>query len=152
MIGLLLANWRIVVMALLVAAVGFYKWRFERERTEFQNYRTETRAAGLAAEMRAKEIALRDLKRKEHADAENATTVANLATTAHRLRLARADRSYLPPAATNSPSPATACVNRADADGAIRGFIEETSRLIEEGDRAIADLNTAKVWSQAPQR
>ena len=153
-LGLIAGNWRWILMALLVAAVGFYKWRFEHERSQFGEFRTQVRAEGLAAEMRAKEIALRDLKRKEHADAENATTVANLATTIKRLRDANTYRLKLPAAPATSSRPDLLCLDRAEyqrEDGEITKRLREGARsLADEGSKNTLELNNAKEWARRP--
>lgn len=148
----LLANWKIVAVAALVLILAGYgqTMRAQRDalRVEYSDYRREVaRAAQLAAE-RALKKTIEDEERKEKADVENLRLRALLDATTRRLRDARRDSSFVPPAASCPDRPASACFQRADLERALQQLDREVSELVEEGDRAIIDLETAKRWAQ----
>jgi hypothetical protein len=90
---------------------------------------------------------------KEKADAANAKTKRDLAGLygAYRsLRDQRRNGSLLPEAPADSTSPERITFDRKGFDSAVSGFDQGVTGLLTEGDTAIVDLNTAKVWAQNP--
>lgn len=124
--------------------------RLESAKADHAAFVAKTEAAGKEQERRAKETEAADRKRKEKADAENKTSRARIATLSIELRDARSRSSYLPPATPGASSPDTATVVRADVERALQLLDDGVTRLVAEGDQAIADLNTAKSWATAP--
>ena len=149
LIPILLANWRLVALGLIVAAVGGYIWSCERAK--------DTLAAQKAiAEQQARENAkqaLRDLKNKERADENYERRISRLNTDIGRLRNASA--SNLP---TVSPGPSgtpTVTFDRAELNAALRSYRDEVARgraeirgIAGEGAAAVEGLDTAKEWAQ----
>ena len=150
--SLLLNRWVLIgiAFAAVSAYAGFEHWQAGRWEDKYVAFVAETKAAGVAAQAKAKEIETANKERKDKADADHAATVASLNADIERLRNERASRRYLPAPAAGSPSPERTCLSTADAERAIRDFIEAASGLVAEGDRAIADLNAAKEWAQKP--
>jgi hypothetical protein len=135
--------------ALTLLYAGCEHKRAKSWKEKYQTFLIQTEAVGKAQEAATKAKILSDKLVKDTADAEHAATVKSLNDTLSRLRSERASRSYLPPAAPGAPSAQRACLSRPDAERAIREFVEGAGRLLEEGDRAIVDLNTAKAWASA---
>ena len=156
MLLFLLNNWRVVALAVTIsvlsATAGFYRWSANRWETKYEDFVVEVRAAGLAAEAKAKAKEEADKKTKETVDAKYRTDLSKLRADNDRLRSERASRVYLPPSAPGAGGSETTCLATADAERAIRDFIEAASGLITEGDEARAALDNAKVWSQSLQR
>ena len=148
MIGLLIANWRYVMMALLLAAVAFYRWDAQRWEKKYYTFEAQVKVLGEAAKEKAKAQEMADKLRKDIADAENATTVARLTTTIKRLRDQHASTSLVPAAAPGASRPELACFDRPLLIGALRRFEEGVEGLVGEGDQATVSLNTAKEWAQ----
>lgn len=140
-IPFLLANWKLIAIGLLAAAVGMYVWHCERAKDKL--------AQSIAiAEQQAVENAkqaMRDLKNKERADENYQRNITRLRADVKRLRNASA--SLVPPAPAGSPSPERACFDRADLDAAIRGYREGILGLLEEGGAAIEGLDEARRWA-----
>lgn len=114
----------------------------------FQEYRRKVSELGIQARKDAAHQAAADLKNKERTDAENTTLRAARAALARELRDARRSRgSYLPPAAPGAASPETATVDRSEFDRTMELLDERGSRIAEEGDKAIVDLDSAKRWA-----
>lgn len=152
MLLLLLNNWRVVLFGMTVlvlgTAAGYYKWQANRWESKYEDFVVETRAAGLAAEIRAKETKARDAKAKEVADANYRKSLNSLRADNQRMRDERAAVSYVPPAAPGSGDPSAACFSRADLERAISGFVEGAAALVGEGDEARQALDSAKAWAQ----
>lgn len=141
LIPLLLANWRLVALGLILAAVGGYVWSCERAKDKL--------AASVAiAEQQARENAkqaLRDLKAKERADENYERRISRLNADIGRLRNASAD--LLPPTSASSPSDERACFDRADLNRALSDFARGAADLVGEGQKAVEGLDTAKEWA-----
>ena len=152
MILFLLSNWRLVAfaatIAVLSATAGFYKWQANRWEAKYETFVVETRAAGIAAEVQAKETKARDEKAKEVADAKREKSIAVLRADNQRLRDERAGSVYVPAAAPGARDPETACFTRADLERALSGFVEGAAALVGEGDEARLDLDNARAWAQ----
>ena len=146
----LLLNWKLVLVGMLIATLAAYgtAMRLQRDgiRAEYAEYRTKVATAAQAAAEAALKRTIEDEKRKEKVDVENLRLRADLDATTRRLRDARRDSSFVPPAAANAPSPANATFDRAKLERAIQQLDDGVQELIAEGDRAIVDLDTAKKW------
>ena len=142
LIPILLANWRLVALGLIVAAVGGYIWSCERAK--------DTLAAQKAiAEQQARENAkqaLRDLKNKERADENYERRISRLNADLGRLR--DASSGLVPSAAPGSPSDERACFDRADLNRALSDFARGAADIAGEGQKAVEGLDTAKEWAR----
>lgn len=136
-----------VALAAFLAAWTVQGYRLDALHAKFDGFVANVRAAGEVAAAKVVAQEKSDLARKEHSDAENSATLAALRADRDRLLHARAGRSFLPAASAGTGSPKTACLDRAIAEGALRDFDTATGNLIDEGDEAIAGLNTAKRWA-----
>jgi hypothetical protein len=129
--------------------------RYDALADDFAKFRSSVAALGEQAEKAARTRELEDLATKKRADDENAKTKRDLAGVydAYRsLRAQRAGGSLLPTATTGSSSPERACFDRAaldrglaDADAILQ---EGAIGILQRGDQAIVDLNTAKRWAR----
>jgi hypothetical protein len=93
---------------------------------------------------------------KEKADAENVKKKSDLAGlyAAYRSlrdQRSRAGGSLLPAAAPGSPSPQSITLDRETLDRGLEaadGVLQEgATRILQRGDTAIVDLNTARTWA-----
>ena len=154
------SNWRLLAFAGLLAVVGVQTWRLDRSqsayaslRAEYEQFQGGVRALGEKAKADAALREAADKLKKEKADAENARTRRDLAGLYDAYRKLRDSRTHsggglVPPAAAGSASPATAAFDRSALDRALSGFDSGVTGLLEEGDKAIADLNTAREWAR----
>lgn len=157
----LLANWRWIALGLALvtsAALGAYRMHthdqiaYNALQVEFEAFRAKTAALGEAAKAVALAKEAADKEKKEKADAETAKVrrdLSGLYVAYRSLRDSRSGGSLLPQAAPGSASPDRAAFDRAALDRALSGFDRGVTGLLEEGDRAIADLDSARRWAQA---
>lgn len=149
---LLLANWRLVAIAAVVAVLGGYgmTMRMQRDnaRSELAEFKAQAaKAAWLAAEKALQET-IADQKRKEAADAENSAALATLAGTIKRLRDARPVGGLVPTATASSSRPDLACFDRPAVERAYGALVVGLRGLADEGAKSAVDLDTAKRWAQ----
>ena len=119
----------------------------------YDSFKAQVKVEGEEAQKKADAAVLAAKQDKEKADAENVKAKSDLAGlyTAYRSlrdQRSRAGSGILPPAASGSANPQTACFDRSGLDNALSGFDSGVTGLLEVGDKAIADLNTAKTWAQ----
>ena len=142
----------------LIAALGIalkvQTGRLDAAKAEYAAFRAKVEVLGEQAQKAAKTRELEDLATKKRADDENTKTKRDLAGVydAYRsLRAQRAGGSFLPAATPNSSSPQLACFDRAALDLGLAkadGLLQEGAfGILQRGDQAIVDLNTAKTWS-----
>ena len=126
------------------------KQDYASEKQAYADFVAGVKVIGDKQEKEAKAKTIADQKLKDKADAENATTVANLAATVKRLRDTRNDpgSSIVPAAPSGSSRPSLACFERADFDRALRTYEEGLTGLLEEGSKNTLDLNTARDWAR----
>ena len=144
----LLGNWQIIVYGAVIMAVVGFVWNCERVKKDRDQIIARLEVQAAENERRIKVIVAQAKKDKEKADNENKVSRSRISSLSNQLRDARRATSYLPPAAPGSPSPATIAFDRAALDAAIRRLDAGIQGLIDEGDAAIADLDTAKRWAQ----
>ena len=144
----LLGNWQII--AAVAGAIAVYTWyqHCEYVKRDRDQIIASLKSAAAENERRIKVIVAQAKKDKERADNENKVNRGRITSLSNQLRDARSASSYLPPAPAGSPSPATIAFDRAALDAAIRRLDAGIQGLIDEGDAAIADLDTAKRWAQ----
>lgn len=147
--------WAAIAAAVVIGGLGIalkvQTSRLEAVRAEYGQFKGGVEALGRAAAVAAKAKEASDNERKGKADAENSKTKRDLdgMYAAYRsLRDQRASGSLLPAAAAGSASPDRITFNRAGFDSALSGFDSGVTGLLAEGDRAIADLDTAKKWAR----
>lgn len=147
----LLANWRLVLVGLLVGALSGYAMtmRIERDavRTEYADFRTKVAEAAALAAQQALQKTIADERRKESADAENAQALAILAGTVAKLR-ARPPVSLVSTASASAGGPDVACFDRPIVERAYGALVIGLRSLADEGSKATVDLDTAKRWLQ----
>ncbi len=119
----------------------------------YASFKAQVQVEGEAAQKKANEEIAAHKLAKEKADAENVKTKSDLVGvyTAYRSlrdQRSRAGSGFLSPAAPGSASPENITLNRTGLDSALSGFDKGVTGLLEQGDQAIADLNTAKTWAQ----
>lgn len=134
-----------LVFVVLLFPLGYLKGCSD-EKEEFDAFKAQVEAAGRAQEKRTKEIIAENKTAKEKADAENRATHAAL--DAERLRKQRTRTIFLPATASGPASPTSASFDRANLEQALQRLDAGVQGLVDEGDAAIVDLNTAKRWAQ----
>ena len=134
----------------LIAAVHHYRSEYQVEHAQFEGFKAQTAALGELAKQHAKEIAEKDAKLKEQADAENARTVTDLRSTIARMRNAvNAGRGGLSAPAPSPQSPDRTCLDPAKFSTALRVLDEGFLGILEIGSKAVIDLDTAKAWARS---
>ena len=148
---------RLAIAGAIGAAVGFGgAWKIQTGRldtvkAEYNVFKGGVAALGEQAKANAARIEAENKLRKGVADAENDKTKRDLAGMYAAYRSLRDTRSpggsLLPATPADSASPAVAAFDRTGLDRALSDFDQSVTGLIEQGDEAIADLNTAKRWA-----
>ena len=157
-----LVRWGVICLLLAVvagaAALKMHQHdqiKYDALADDFAKFRSGVAALGEQAEKAAKTRELEDLATKKRADDENAKTKRDLAGVydAYRsLRAQRAGGSLLPTAPAGAASADRACFDRAALDRGLAnadGLLQEGAiGILQRGDQAIVDLNTAKGWAR----
>ena len=143
----LLGNWQLIVYGAVILAVVGFVWNCERVKTNHQELIASMKVAAEENDKRVKIAIAQAKKDKEKADNENKVSRSRIASLSSQLRDARSG-SYLPPAAPGSASPERSCFDRTSLDSAIRRLDSGVQGIIDKGDAAITDLDTAKRWAQ----
>lgn len=150
--------WRLVAAGLALAAAAAFgatlmhkhdQKRYDALQARYETFVDKTMAEGAKAKKDAADKDAVYLKRKEEADAQNSAALATLAGTIKRLRDARSGSGFVPQAAACPGSPERAGFDRAELERALRTFDQEVQGLVDEGSRAVVDLDTAKKWAQS---
>jgi hypothetical protein len=146
-----LTNWQGYAVYLAIGAAllltGYIKGCTD-ERVKSVAFQAKVEALGEEAKKRAKEQEKADKLKKEQADRENQVSSKRIADLSRQLRESRAARSYVPPAAPGSASPDRATVSRSELEREIQRLDGGIQALIDEGDKAVTDLNTARKWAK----
>ena len=140
----------VLVISGLGVALKVQTARLDAAKAEYAAFVAQTKAVGEAAEKAAKLKEAEDKKRKEDADAETARVRRDLAgvyDAYKRLRDSPSRRTFSEAGGT-AASPARACLDAAAANRALQAFDAGVAGLLEEGDRAIVDVNTARRWAK----
>ncbi len=138
-------------IALRVQTTRLHDTKVEKERIElqFKGFVSETQRLGDEA---LKDAAIKTAlgkSKQEKANEENVRTIADLRAGHKRLRdEANARGSYLPTPGPEARSPESITFDRAELDRALRDHTQEVRGLVEEGDEARVNLDTAKTWGQ----
>lgn len=142
-------NWlKLGALGIAAAAVLGYGWYCETKKAELASFTAEVAALGRAAEQDASDAIKEALANKERTNAQNSALRRSNAALARSLRNERASRSILPPAAPTAKRPDRATFDRAELERAIRQLDAGVSGLVEQGDAARIDLDSAKAWAQ----
>jgi hypothetical protein len=122
--------------------------RLDSVKAEYFSFVEKTKLAGEEQERKTKETIARNLKEKERSDAENKRLRTANAALSRSLRESRSSRQYLPAPSPSAKRPDAATFDRAELERAIQLLDERVSGLIEQGDQARIDLDTARTWAQ----
>jgi hypothetical protein len=134
-------------------------FRLDAARAEYAAFKSQVKAAGDVQNVKAKAEDASNTQRKEKADVQNTEAKRGLVAhyaAARKLRVERAGTGsgLLPSAPAGAPDPARACFDRAALDRGLEsadGVLQEgAEKILQRGDAAVVDLNTAKTWAQAP--
>jgi hypothetical protein len=138
----LLANWRLIGMALMLLGVGGYITHCQYTK------RVWAEAQAIAQRQGAENAkqAHRDLLNKERSDENYQRNLARLRADVKRLRNARP--SFVPPAVPGATDPDRACFSRPELDAALRSYRDGIIELLGEGAAAVDGLDEAKSWVQ----
>lgn len=140
-----------VVILGLGVALKVQSARLESCQAEYATFKAEVKLFGEAAIKAAREREAADKANKEKADVQNAKSRRDLdgIYAAYRsLRDQRAASSRLPEAATFAPSADRTCFDSKALAASIRGYETGILTVVEQGDAARLDLDTAKAWAQ----
>ena len=145
----------LVAIAGLTIALKVTQSRLEAVKQEYAGFVVQVKAAGEVAQAKAKAKEAVDKQLKDKIDHENKTLRANLADSANRLRHASTGGGRLPQVPSSPGGAATAPIDTAELNRALREFFEGTRRLDREvaglvitGAENAADLNSAKEWAK----
>ena len=134
------------------AWVNGARWEIKYNALEasFTTFKTSVATLGERARTAAVERQLKDLKIKEKADASNARMHANSRAVIEQLRRERdsASGGGLSAPAPSTADPGRTCFDPAGLAGALRSLDEGLLGIIEEGTKAVIDLDTAKAWAK----
>ena len=132
----------------LGGAVYIQTSRLDTVKAEYAQFKAETKVIGEQAKIAAEKIDKTNKQNKETADASNQKLRTANATLTSQLRNNRASSSYVPSPSPSSSSPDTASFNRTELERTIQQLDAEIQGIIEEGDKARIDLDTAKDWAK----
>lgn len=143
-------HYRLLAMIALAGAVYGLGWikGANHEQLKAAKFEAATVALGQAAKQRADATIKADKLRKETADAENNRTLDSLRADIKRLRNARAHGGGLSAPATAPSSPDRICFAPAKFSAALRDLDEGILGIVEDGSKAVIDLDTAKKWAE----
>lgn len=141
----LLANWKLVLIAALMAstALCFKLWR--EEARAFTTFKAQVAAIGEQAKKDAARIEAENKSLKEKTDANHKRVIAALRADIARLRNAGGGGLSTPSPAAGSPD--RTCFDPAQLDSAVRRFGEGVLGVVETGSQAVVDLDIAKTWA-----
>ena len=122
--------------------------KYNKLQLEYTTFKVGVETLGKQAQKDKELKEAQDKQRKQDADKENTKLRTDLAAANKRLRGTRAGGSYLPPASPTSKRPEVAAVGRSEFESAVQRLDDRVSRLIEKGDEARVDLDSAKRWAQ----
>jgi len=144
--------WVYVAVGVLVLALGaglrIQTSRLDAVKTEYATFKAEVKVLGVQAQLAADKQKASDIKKQERVNAENKVLRSTNATLSRELRDSRTSSSYVPPATASSTSPNIASFSRSELERAIKHLDAGVSRIVEKGDQARIDLDSAKVWAQ----
>lgn len=138
----------VVALAVVGGLLALQTMRLEGVKAEYAAFKANVKAVGEEAERKAKARELADKQNKEKADAENKTLRADNAALSRKLRDARARGGFVPAATPGARRPDIAPFDRAELERAIQRLDDGVSGIVEKGDQARIDLDSAKRWAK----
>lgn len=112
------------------------------------SYKSTVEAIGKAQEAENRKIEADNQKRKETADAEHLQAISALNVRIAGLRSANARQFIVPGITAQTGSPDRTCFASSELERAIRSLDQDVQGFVDEGSKAVADLNTAKAWAK----
>ena len=141
------------IACMMIGASGAWVvqgWRLDALQGRFDLFVGQVKAEGEKAAIESLAITKANERRKEQADHENIAALAALRADNLRLRNARTGGSFLPAAAAGAQSPDRIIFDRSELESAIRRLDVGVSGVIEQGDEARVNLDSARRWAQDP--
>lgn len=131
----LLANWRLVVLAVLLATIGVQTWRLDRCSRAYEAYRIEVKALGAAQEA---ENARKQAEREKIAHETNAALQKRLSDLGARYKRLRDNPGGgSVPSEPPAPALASACQPSGEHIGRLAGL---EAALLDALERADAEM------------
>ena len=145
----LIANWRIVLLALLLATIGVQTWRLDRCQTSFHDYQVSVEALGRAQQLENERIQKeREAAEKESTDAKN-RAIADLSIRyAYARRMLNNARSGAVPTPSEAPSLATACKPTDSANSRLGELEAALLDALERADQELVKYRELWAWTQ----
>lgn len=127
--------------------------RYDSLRSEYATFKGGVAAAGRAALAANAEREAKEKQDKEKADAKARKRIADLDATVRQLRDDAAKRDSRGGSASEAPAGSRCpeeqvCFERAEYQRALGEFDTEARRLVDEGSKVTADLDSAAEWAQ----
>ena len=145
----LIANWRIVLLALLLAIIGVQTLRLDRCQTSFHDYKVSVEALGRAQQLENERIQKeREVAEKESTDAKN-RAIADLSSryASARRMLDNARRGGVP-APSEAPALATACKPSGSPDPRLGELEAALLDALERADQELVKYRELWAWTQ----
>ena len=139
---------KMTIVLTIISAVGGYVWHCESVKKDSAAFIGRLEEQAEAQRLRVVAKITKDKINKERTDAKNKKDLNDQRTINKRLRDQRASADFLPSPAPASKSPDEATIIRPEFERAIRKFDQGVQGLIDEGDEARIDLNSAKAWAK----
>lgn len=144
--------WVYVGVGLLVLALGaglkIQTSRLDAVKTEYAAFKAEVKVIGVQAQLAADKQKASDIKKQEKVNVQNKILRAANTALTRELRDSRASSNYVPAAPTGSTSPDIASFSRAELERAIQQLDAGVQGIVEKGDQARIDLDSAKTWAK----
>jgi hypothetical protein len=132
-----------------ILAAKHYSPMLRQLQKDYDTFRGGVEALGQAAQNRAEETRLADIKRKEDADKEHAKAVAGLNARIAGMRAAvDSGRGFLSAPAPLAASPERTCFDPAGLTDALQSLDRGFLGIVETGAKAVSDLDDAKSWAR----
>lgn len=135
----------LLAMVILLPFVGYVKGCSD-EKSRFDDWKRLQASLAKTQEEMSKRIITENRTAKEKADAENAAARAALDKLRHERP--RTIVRFLPATTANAGGPARSCADTAELERALQRLDAGVQGLIDEGDAAEVDLNSARRWAQ----
>jgi outer membrane murein-binding lipoprotein Lpp len=130
-----------IVILTLTGLLGIQTWRLDKVQKEFITYQAQVAVLNKVNQDRFN-------TQKGKIDAANKKLRADNVALNKRLRDERASSNYVPPAGPTSTSPERVTFKRGELERTIQSLDVAIQGLIDEGDRARLNLDSAKEWAR----
>ncbi len=146
-------KWIAIGAVILLLGIGLkiQTARLDSVKKEYAAFQAQVKAVGDAQEAATKLKDAENQTRMEKANAQNLRAKRDLAgvyDAYRKLRESRASSGDVPSAPTFAPSADRTTFDSQELVGAIRVLEAGVLGIIQQGDQAIVDLNTAKEWAK----